>query len=230
MNPLIQAEDLTKVYHRGKPDEKTAVAGVGFQVEAGQVTVLKGASGCGKSTLLSLVGCMSRPTSGTVRVAGRDVSRLPERRLTEVRRKTFGFIFQQFNLVRGVSLLENVMLPLYPEAIGVKEMVARADAVLDRLGLLEKRKRKVQQLSGGEQQRAAIARAMIYNPEIVIADEPSAHLDSKLTGELLGIFASLRQEGKTLLIATHDPEIFNHALVDRILTMHDGKMAENAGR
>ena len=229
MSPLIQAKDLTKIYHRGKADEKTAVAGVSFGVEAGEVTILKGASGCGKSTLLSLVGCMSRPTSGTVRVDGRDVSRLPERRLTEVRRKTFGFIFQQFNLVRGVSLLENVMLPLYPEAVGVRDMTARADAVLDRLGILEKRKRTVQQLSGGEQQRAAIARALINDPRIVIADEPSAHLDSRLTDELLRIFASLRQEGKTLLIATHDPEVFRHALVDRVLTMRDGIMVEDDG-
>jgi len=229
MQPLIQTEDLAKIYHRGKADEKTAVAGVSFSVQAGAVTILKGASGCGKSTLLSLVGCMSRPTSGIVRVAGRDVSRLPEGRLTEVRRRTFGFIFQQFNLVRGVSLLENVMLPLYPEPVGVREMVARADAVLDRLGLLEKRKRTVQQLSGGEQQRAAIARALINDPQIIIADEPSAHLDSRLTEELLRIFASLQQEGKTLLVATHDPAVYHDALVDTVLTMRDGLLVEDGG-
>jgi len=227
---LIAADKLCKVYHRGLADEKEAVIDVSFQVVEGEAVVLKGASGSGKSSLLSLIGCMSRPTSGHVQVDGRDVSRLPERSLTAVRRRTFGFIFQQFNLVRGVSLLENVMLPLYPEEIGYRRMAEKAEAVLARLGLAGKRNRAVQQLSGGEQQRAAIARALINDPHIIIADEPTAHLDSALSGELLSIFSSLRSEGRTLIIATHDPAVVASPLVDRVLTMHDGRLLEDGGR
>jgi len=227
---LIAADKLYKVYHRGLADEKEAVVDVSFRVVEGEAVVLKGASGSGKSSLLSLIGCMSRPTSGMVQVDGRDVSRLPERSLTAVRRRTFGFIFQQFNLVRGVSLLENVMLPLYPEEIGYRRMAEKAEAVLTRLGLAGKRNRAVQHLSGGEQQRAAIARALINDPQIIIADEPTAHLDSALSEELLSIFSSLRSEGRTLIIATHDPAVVASPLIDRVLTMHDGRLEKDGGR
>lgn len=230
MSQIIEAENLSKVYHRGLADEKIAVDHVSFSVEEKQVIVFKGASGSGKSSLLSLIGCMSRPTSGLVKVKGRDVSRLPEKSLTAVRRKIFGFIFQQFNLVRGVTLLENVMLPLFPEAIGFRKMTEKAEAVLEKLDLLSKRGRPVQELSGGEQQRAAIARALINDPRIVIADEPTAHLDSRLTAELLAVFAALQEEGRTLIIATHDPEVFESPLVSRVLTMHDGGLRKEESR
>jgi putative ABC transport system ATP-binding protein len=225
MAPLIETVDLHKTYNPGKPDEIRALQGVSVQIEAGEVVALKGPSGSGKTTLLSLLGCMSRPTSGRVAVAGRDVSRLPERFLTAVRRQTFGFIFQQFNLLRDVGVLENVLLPLYPQECPPKEMQRRAEQLLEQLGLARRRHLKIRQLSGGEQQRVAIARALVNAPQIIVADEPTAHLDSELAGELLEILAGLRDEGKTIVIATHDPFVFDHPLISRTVAMRDGRLA-----
>ena len=228
MAPLIETVDLYKTYNPGRPDEIRALQGVSVQIGAGEVVALKGPSGSGKTTLLSLLGCMSRPTSGRVTVAGRDVSRLPERFLTEVRRQTFGFIFQQFNLLRDVGVLENVLLPLYPQDCPPREMRRRAEELLDRLGLGRRRQLKVRQLSGGEQQRVAIARALVNAPQIVVADEPTAHLDSELAAELLEILSGLHREGKTIVIATHDRFVFEHALITRVVAMRDGRLAAEA--
>ena len=219
---LIATEDVTKVYNPRRPDEVVAVAGVSLEVGAGEALVLEGPSGSGKTSLLSLIGCMSRPTSGRILVAGRDVARLPENLLTEVRRRRFGFIFQQFNLIPDLSVIDNVMLPLYPIPMKPGEMRGRGRRVLERLDLDGKRHRRVKALSGGEQQRVAIARALVNDPEVVVADEPTAHLDRRLSEELLGILAELKTDGRTLLVATHDPLVFEHPLVDRRLSMRDG--------
>lgn len=226
MNQLIQVENLSKIFNRHRPDEVRALEGICLQINKGEGLVLQGASGSGKTTLLSLLGCMARPTSGSVRLAGRDVAKLPERFLTAIRRRTFGFIFQQFNLIRHLSVLENVLLPLYPTSLGVAEMSARASETLELLNIGGKTRTMVNKLSGGEQQRVAIARALINQPEIIIADEPTAHLDSHLSGELLNILAKLKEQGKTLVIATHDPEVYGHALVDRTVAMRDGRIDE----
>jgi putative ABC transport system ATP-binding protein len=219
---LIATEDVTKVYNPRRPDEVVAVAGVSLAVRAGEALVLEGPSGSGKTSLLSLIGCMSRPTSGRIVVADRDVAKLPENLLTEVRRRRFGFIFQQFNLIAGLSVIDNVLLPLYPVTMGLTEMRDRGRRVLERLDLDGKRHRKVRVLSGGEQQRVAIARALVNDPEVIVADEPTAHLDRKLSEELLQILAELKADGRTLLVATHDPLVFEHPLVDRRLSMRDG--------
>jgi putative ABC transport system ATP-binding protein len=219
---LIATEDVTKVYNPRRPDEVVAVAGVSLAVRAGEALVLEGPSGSGKTSLLSLIGCMSRPTSGRIVVADRDVAKLPENLLTEVRRRRFGFIFQQFNLIPGLSVIDNVLLPLYPVTMGLTEMRDRGRRVLERLDLDGKRHRKVRVLSGGEQQRVAIARALVNDPEVIVADEPTAHLDRKLSEELLQILAELKADGRTLLVATHDPLVFEHPLVDRRLSMRDG--------
>jgi putative ABC transport system ATP-binding protein len=219
---LIATEDVTKVYNPRRPDEVVAVAGVSLAVRAGEALVLEGPSGSGKTSLLSLIGCMSRPTSGRIVVADRDVAKLPENLLTEVRRRRFGFIFQQFNLIAGLSVIDNVLLPLYPVNMGLTEMRDRGRRVLERLDLDGKRHRKVRVLSGGEQQRVAIARALVNDPEVIVADEPTAHLDRKLSEELLQILAELKADGRTLLVATHDPLVFEHPLVDRRLSMRDG--------
>jgi putative ABC transport system ATP-binding protein len=163
-------------------------------------------------------------------VAGRDVGRLPERFLTEVRRTTFGFIFQQFHLLPEVSVLENVLLPLYPVPLGFREMRRRAEAQLERFGLAGKRAVRAGSLSGGEQQRVAIARALVNAPQILIADEPTAHLDRQNSLELLDLFAELRRDGVTLLIATHDPLVHDHPLVTHSFAMCDGRLADLAGR
>jgi len=227
MAPLIETRELCKIYNRHKPDELLALNQIAFSIDRGQVAVLKGPSGSGKTSLLSLIGCMARPTSGSIRLAEKDVAKLPERFLAELRRDRFGFIFQQFNLMRELSVLDNILLPLYPTAISGTEMRSRADDILQQLELGKRTRQKVRQLSGGEQQRVAIARALINQPDIIIADEPSAHLDAKLTEELLAILARLKQGGKTIIIATHDPAIYQQPeLIDRCYLMHDGSLQE----
>lgn len=221
---LIKTENLSKIYNRNKPDEVSALEGVSLEIHSGEVIALKGPSGSGKTTLLSLLGCMSRPTSGHVKFADKEVSRLPERFLAQIRRDNFGFIFQQFNLIRDISVLDNVLLPLTPSELPLSLMKIRGMKILEQLEIDEKAKAKVNQLSGGEQQRVAIARALIGEPQVLIADEPTAHLDKKLAAELLEIFAALNTQGKTIIIATHDPYVYQHPLVQRTIEMSDGHM------
>lgn len=230
MPPLIRAESVSKIFHPHRPEEMRAVTDVSLAVDEGTVAVLKGPSGSGKTTLLSLVGCMTRPTSGRLEVAGREVGRLPERFLTEVRRSTFGFIFQQFHLLPQVSVLENVLLPLYPLPAGLADMRRRAEAQLERFGLAGKRSVRAGHLSGGEQQRVAVARALVNAPRILIADEPTAHLDRHHAGELLGLLGELNREGMTIVIATHDPFVYEHPLVTRTFEMRDGRIELESGR
>lgn len=226
MSTLIATKDLSKIYNRHRPDEVKALMGVDFTIDQGEVAVFKGPSGSGKTSLLSLIGCMARPTAGSIQLAGKDVAKLPERFLAGIRRQSFGFIFQQFNLLRDLAVLDNVLLPLYPTELKVSEMQERAAEVLDQLDMMDKKQIKVRQLSGGEQQRVAIARALINQPDIIIADEPTAHLDSHLTEELLDILVQLKNEGKTIIIATHDPSLYKHRLIDRTYIMHDGSLTE----
>jgi len=228
MEPLIRVETVHKTYHPQRPDAVAAVAGVSLEIPAGTVTVLRGPSGSGKTSLLSMIGCMVRPTSGRILVAGDEVSRFPERFLTGVRRRTFGFIFQQYHLIPELSVLENVMLPLYPETLRPKEMARRASAALEQVELAGSARRRVRHLSGGEQQRVAIARALVNQPRVLIADEPTAHLDTRLSADLLARFSALKQEGLTLVIATHDPLVCAHPMVDRVISLRDGRLEEAA--
>lgn len=221
---LIQVEEVSKIYNSGRADEVAALADVSLVIEQNEVAVLTGPSGSGKTSLLSLIGCMGRPTKGKIYVAGKDVVKLPERFLTEVRRKRFGFIFQQFNLIRELSVLENVLLPLYPLDIGLGAMKEKSLPILEKLKILNKQNLKVKKLSGGEQQRVAIARALINDPEVIIADEPTAHLDQKLAQEFLDILSLLHEEGKTVVIATHDPFISGSELVRKTVFMRDGRL------
>lgn len=221
---IIKTEEISKYYNRYKPDEVKALEGVSLTISQGEALVLNGASGSGKTTLLSLIGCMARPTSGSVFIQDKEVSRLPERFLTNIRRQTFGFIFQQLNLIRDISVVENVLLPLYPSGTSITEMNRRAKEILTRLNILKKAHMKVSSLSGGEQQRVAIARALINQPQIIIADEPTAHLDSFLAAELLQILSELNREGKTVVIATHDPFVSRHKLINRVIRMRDGQI------
>jgi len=224
---MIRLEQVGKIYHPGKPDQVVAVDEVSLEISRGGVTVLKGPSGSGKTSLLAMIGCMSRPTRGQIVFDGREISRLPERFLTDIRRRTFGFIFQQFHLLADLTVEENVLLPLYPQAVGYAEMKRRAEAVLAPLGLAAKLRRRAGLLSGGEQQRVAVARALIGDPEIIIADEPTAHLDSTLAAELLMLLEGLLSAGRTLIIATHDPLVFNHRMVTRLVSLRDGRVQED---
>ncbi len=235
---MIKLLNVRKGFNLGKANEFIAVGGVTLSIEANRITVLKGPSGSGKTTLLSLIGCMARPSSGRITLqrgllgggsfpgGGEapevEVTSLPERFLTEIRRRTFGFIFQQFNLVKGVTVLENIMLPAYP--LGEKHGVVRkrAFALLEMFDLGERAAARVEWLSGGEAQRVAIARALMNDPPVIIADEPTAHLDSKLSVAFMEIIARLRGQGKTAIIASHDPLVFGAEMVDRVIGVRDG--------
>ena len=219
---LIQLTDVKKAFNQGRPNEFWAIRGVSLQIEPNRVICLKGASGSGKTTLLSMIGCLSRPTSGRIHLGERLLSGLPERFLTDIRRHTFGFIFQRFNLIQGLDVLENVMLPAYPLAPDHGELTASARRLLEHFNLGDKAKNPVEWLSGGEAQRVAICRAMINDPEILIADEPTANLDTKLSREFMGLIDELRQSGKTILITSHDPVVFESPVVDRVVEMCDG--------
>jgi putative ABC transport system ATP-binding protein len=233
---VIELLQVSKCFNAGKANQFTAVQDVSLTIEPGRVTVLKGSSGSGKTTLLTLIGCMARPTSGRILLSGFrtacfpgwqeageiEITSLPERFLTGIRRTTFGFIFQQFNLVRGISVLENVMLPAYPTGEGHGSFRKRALELLELFNISRHASARVDQLSGGETQRVAIARALINNPSVIIADEPTAHLDSKLSREFMEIVGSLRAEGRTILIASHDPLVFESPLADVVVEMRDG--------
>jgi len=221
---VIELHNIRKVFNAGKSNELTAVDGVNLAIADGQITVLKGPSGSGKTTLLSVVGCMTRPTAGRVILRDREITSLPERFLTAIRRRTFGFIFQQFNLLRGISVLENVMLPAYPNGENHGALRDRAAGLLAMFNLADKSEAPVEWLSGGEAQRVAIARALVNNPAVIIADEPTAHLDSRLSREFMDIMQSFKTRGKTVIIASHDPIVYESAAVDRIVEMRDGRL------
>jgi len=225
---MIELDDVRKVFNEGGPNEFVALDGVSLALGAARVTVLKGPSGSGKTTLLALVGCMARPTAGRIRLDGREISRLPERFLTAVRRSTFGFIFQQLNLVRGIDVLENVMLPAYPLGLPRARLRERALSLLAQLNLEGRAAARVEWLSGGEAQRVAIARALVNDPPVIIADEPTAHLDSKLSLEFMEIVGRLKDEGRRFIIASHDPLVHESPVVDSVIGMRDGRV-ESAG-
>ena len=222
---MIELNDVTKVYNQGRANEVAAIRGVSLTIKAREVTVLKGPSGSGKTTLLTLIGCLARPTSGRVRLGGEAVSSLPEKFLAELRRQTFGFVFQQHNLIRGVSALQNVMLPGYPMGVPHARLALKALELLAELGLEHRAGLTAEHLSGGEAQRVAIARALINGPEVIVADEPTANLDTALTRQFLEIAGRLKSEGKTLLMTSHDPRIWRSPVVDNVITMADGREA-----
>ena len=234
---MIELIDVTKVFNRGRSNEFTAVDGVSLRVDARRVTGLVGPSGSGKTTLASLIGCMARPTSGRILLdvngsaalddvtfPGGEVTSLPERFLTEIRRRTFGFVFQQFHLVQGLTVLDNVMLPAYPTGERHAVLRSRALDLLELFDMSRKATAKVEWLSGGESQRVAIARALINDPSVIIADEPTAHLDTRLSREFLEILGELKDRGKTVIVASHDPLVVDSAIIDRVVRLRDGRL------
>ena len=219
---MIELSNIRKVFNQGKPNEFVAIGGVSLLIDFNRVTVLRGPSGSGKTTLLSLIACMARPSSGRITLSGREITSLPERFLTEIRQQTFGFIFQQFNLIKGVTALENAMLPAYPSGEKHASLKKRALHLFDLFNLSPKAGSRVEWLSGGEAQRVTIVRALINNPSIIIADEPTAHLDTKLSLEFMEIVARLKAEQKTVLIASHDPMVYESPATDRVINVRDG--------
>jgi putative ABC transport system ATP-binding protein len=226
---MILLHNITKVFNQGNPNEFTAIHDVSLAITAQQITVLKGPSGSGKTTALSIIGAMAKPTSGRVHIFGQEITCLPERFLAQIRRSHFGFIFQHFNLIKGLTALENVMIPAYPVGEPHAALRERALALLALFNLSAKATSKIEWLSGGEVQRVTIARALINNPKVIIADEPTAHLDTKLSVEFVDIMAKLHREGRTILIASHDPLIYEASIVHRIIGFRDGKVVEGPG-
>ena len=223
---MIQLSQVTKVFNQGQANEFTGISQVDLMIAPQKITCFQGASGCGKTTLLAMVGCISRPTSGRITLNGQILSGLPERFLARMRQEHFGFVFQHFNLIRGLSVLENVMLPGYPSGTGFGTLSGRAHDLLARFGLAKKARMKIETLSGGEAQRTAICRALVNEPEIIIADEPTANLDSGLSQELVRIFDDLKQEGKTVIIASHDAVICDSDIIDHHVFLKDGSICQ----
>jgi putative ABC transport system ATP-binding protein len=223
---MIELNHIRKVFNEGLPNEYIAIHDLTLTIAAQQVTVLKGPSGSGKTTLLSLLGCMARPTAGRIMLTGREITSLPERFLTQIRRQTFGFIFQQYNLLKGISVIENVMLPAYPLGESFSILKQQAGKLLELFNLAPKAAAKVEWLSGGEAQRVAIARALVNQPAVIIADEPTAHLDTRLSREFMDIMGNFKAQGKTILIASHDPIVHESEVVDRVVKMRDGRIID----
>lgn len=221
---MLELANIRKAFNQGRHNEYWALKGIDLEIPPARVSVLKGPSGSGKTTLLTILGCLARPTEGRVRLKGEDISGLPERFLTEIRRRTFGFIFQQFNLVRGLSAVDNIILPGYPGGTPRARLLARAEALLADMQLSHRRDAKVEWLSGGEQQRVAICRALINDPEILVADEPTANLDSRLSAEFLAILRRLAEAGRTVILTSHDPLVVESAVVDRVYSLRDGQI------
>lgn len=220
--PIVEAVNLRKIYTMGD-QEVRALDGISFRVEPGEMTAILGASGSGKSTLMNIIGCLDRPTSGEYRLDGEDVSRLSDSALARIRNRKIGFVFQNFNLLPRMTALENVEVPLLYS--GMSHAKDRAMAALERVGLASRARHEPNQLSGGQRQRVAIARALVTNPSMVLADEPTGNLDTKTGDEIMNLFRELNEQGVTLLIVTHEPEIA--ARCRRAIVMRDGHIIED---
>jgi len=221
---LIELESVTKIYNHGQVNEVVALDDISLNIEDNSVLCLRGASGCGKSTLLSIIGCVFQPTSGRVAIAGKQLSRLPDRFLTLHRRRYIGFIFQNFNILTALTVRENIVLPLVPLGIPPARMKERADELMQQFGIGHRENFPAGQVSGGELQRVAIARALVSDPPLILADEPTAHLDSRLSKEFMRFMADLKQQGKTIIITSHDTLVTEHPAIDRVVDMKDGRI------
>ena len=221
--PVLVADNLQKTYVTGEA-RVAALAGVSFEVEAGDFVALMGPSGCGKSTLLHLCGAMDRLTSGTLTLNDRELSTMGDDELTRVRREQVGFVFQFFNLLPTLTVSDNIALPCLLAGMNPAEAESRARALADRVGISHRLTHYPQQISGGEMQRAAIARALVHRPALLVADEPTGNLDSENGANVLALIAELNRElGVTVLLATHAADIAGAA--KRVLRMKDGRFA-----
>lgn len=221
---MVRLIDVIKKYEINENESVVALDKINLEIKEGQVVVLRGSSGSGKSTILSLIAALSKPTSGEVLVGEDRVSKLPDNFASEYRRHFIGFVFQKYNLIPTLSVEDNIILPLVPMNLSEDEIKAKLLRVLRMFNIEHKSKQLVKNLSGGEQQRVAIARANINNPKIILADEPTANLDEKLSLSFIEIIKELKNEGKTIIIATHDPLFFGLETVDVEIEIYQGKI------
>jgi len=220
---MIQLQNITKNYDITKREQVIALDRVSLSIKEGQCVVLKGASGSGKSSVLSLIAGLSKPTSGSVMVDGKNIAKLSDNFASKFRLENIGFVFQRYNLIPSLDVYHNIITPLVPLNLTDEEIQKRVQRVLSLFHIESKRDIKVKNLSGGEQQRVAIARAYINNPKIILADEPTANLDKKLSLEFIEIIERLKEEGSTIVIATHDPLFFGLECVDCEIELQNGK-------
>lgn len=223
MDFIINLEAVTRDYMMGKTLVR-ALRGVNLKIKPREFVSITGPSGSGKSTLMHLIGCLDTPTSGKVFIKNEDVSQMSELELAEIRNQQVGFVFQQFNLLARISILENVMTPLMYAGVPYRERKHRATEVLDRVDLADRLKHKPAELSGGQRQRAAIARALVNQPSIILADEPTGAIDTKTGYKILELFKEINEQGKTVILVTHDPQV--GAYSKRTIKLLDGLIAE----
>ncbi len=218
---IVQLENIRKTYQIGLVAVE-ALRGLSLAIGAGEYVSIMGPSGCGKSTLLNVLGCLDRPTSGHYWLGEEDVSAMDDDTLSAVRGARLGFIFQSYNLIQQLTVVENIEVPLYYQACPERESHALAVELADRVGLAARLKHKPAELSGGQQQRVAIARALVNDPLILLADEPTGNLDSSSGEEILKLFDDLNEQGKTMIVVTHDPNTSRHAR--RVIRLRDGQI------
>ncbi len=221
MKEIIKLQNITKVYQTA--GIKThALRGINLTVYEGEFVAIMGASGSGKTTLMNIIGCLDTPTSGKYYLLGKDVSKLNDDQLSQIRNEYIGFVFQQFFLIPYLTAYENILVPALYSKSKFSQKEKRAEEILDMLGLSDKKNNKPSQLSGGQQQRVAIGRALINDPQLILADEPTGALDSKTAREIMSIFVQLNNRGRTIILITHDPEVASYA--HRIIRISDGQI------
>lgn len=219
LTPVIRLDNIWKIYQIGEVKVE-ALRGVSISVKSGEFVAITGSSGSGKSTMVNMVGALDIPTRGAIYLDGKDISKLPESDLAEIRGKKIGFVFQQFNLISTLTAKENVMLPMeFQDKSNAEEKAIKS---LELVGLKDRMNHKPNELSGGQQQRVAIARALSNDPEVILADEPTGNLDSKTGKDIMSLFQKLHKEGKTIILITHDLNLVNYG--ERIIKLADGQI------
>ncbi len=225
MSALVEIRDMCKVYNPGE-NEVRALDHVDLVINEKEFVAIIGQSGSGKSTLMNMLGCLDVPTSGTYMLHDKDVSHLSDDELSDIRNKEIGFIFQGFNLIANLTALENVELPLIYRGVSRRERIRLSETALEKVGLAKRKTHKPSEMSGGQQQRVAIARAIAQAPPIILADEPTGNLDSGSTKEIMGILKGLHEEGRTVILITHDNEIAAQA--KRVIKIMDGRIVHDS--